>query len=120
MLLIQINKEKQYRKNLINTLDRANLIALYYILQRKNKKINNLNKEEKKMKIMSNRTKILVSAAVVLSGIAVISAIKDHADVSEITEAIEDAANELSEGTAEAVSGVVEEAADAASEVIEA
>lgn len=117
MLLIQINKEKQYRKNLINDLDRANLIALYYILQRKNKKI---NKEEKKMKIMSNRTKVIIGAAVVLGGLAVISAIKDHTSVSEITEVIEDAANELAEGTAEAVSDAVEEVADATSKVIEA
>ena len=72
------------------------------------------------MKIMSNRTKVIIGAAVVLGGLAVISAIKDHADVSEITEAIEDAANELSEGTAEAVSDAVKEVADVTSEVIEA
>lgn len=118
ILLIQINKEKQYRKNLINALDRANLITLYYILQRKNKKDN--FKEEMKMRIMSNRTKVIIGAAVVLGGLAVISAIKDHASVSEITEAIEDAANELAEGTSEAVSDAVEEVADTASEIIEA
>ena len=118
MLLIQLNKEKQYSKNLLNDLDRANLIALYYILQRKNKKDN--FKEEMKMKIMSNRTKVIIGAAVVLGGLAVISAIKDHASVSEITEAIEDAANEFAEGTAEAVSDVVEEAAETVADVVEA
>ena len=116
MLLIQISKEKRYRKKLIKDLDRANLIALYYILQ-KNKK--DKFKEENNMKIMSNRTKVIIGAAVVLSGLAVISAIKDHTSVSEITEVIEDAANELAEGTAEAVSAAVEEVASATSEVIE-
>ena len=116
MLLIQLNKEKQYNKSLLNDLNRANLIALYYILQRKKDNF----KEEKIMKFMSNRTKVIIGTAVVLGGIAVISAIKDYTSVGEITEAIEDAASEVIEGTAEAVSGVVEEATDEASEVIDA
>ena len=118
MLLIQINKEKRFNKNLIRDLNRAELIALYYIKET-NKRTNN-EEEIKMMKFASNRTKVIAAGAAVLTVATIVSAIRDN---NEMTALIEDAAAKTEEITAtasEAVADVVEEAVETASEIIEA
>lgn len=119
MLLIQINKEKRFSESMINDLNRAELIALYYIKET-NKNKRQIKEEITMMKFASNRTKIFAASAAVLTVATVISAIRDNHEVAAL---IEDAATKTEEVAAtasEAVADAVEDAADAVESVVEA
>lgn len=113
-LLSDISRIEKKTDKVIDTLNRAHLIATLYVLKEKKNQIK--FKEEKDMKKFgkfSNRTKVIGGVTVLLGAATIISAIKDSRDVSEIEEGIEilelvpEGAEELVDTATEIVDDVV-------------
>lgn len=117
ILLIQNNKQKRFNEYILDDLNRAELIALYYIKET-NKRTN--KEEPKMMKFASNRTKIMAAGAAVLTVATVISAIRDNQEVAALIEEAATKTEEVAATASEAVADVVEDAADAVESVVEA
>lgn len=85
-LLSDISKVNRRTDDVVNKLNRAHLIATYYVLKEDPTKSLN-SKEETKMKFMSkisNRTKVMGAMTILLGTATGISMLKDRRSVKEL------------------------------------
>lgn len=118
-LLSDVSRLEKKTDKVINTLNRANLIATLYVLKEKQNLFNKNFKEDNHMKNFggkfSNRTKAIGGVTILLGIGTVISAVKDKKELREIDEVGE----EMLDLIPEEVGGIIDDIEDATSEIVE-
>ena len=114
-LLSDIERLESKTDKVLNTLNRATLIATLKVLKENQKPNSNKFKEEKNMKLfgkISNRTKVIGGMTILLGIGTAISMIKDSKEIDSIEDGIE--TFELIPEAAEELVDTIEDVADAA------
>lgn len=111
-LISDMNRIDKKTDEILNTMNRANLIATLYVLKNHQNTLKHYKEETKMKKLyISNRTKVFGTMTILLGAGTAVSAIKDLKAIKELDattapEVLEEITEDLAEAVEDAASGI--------------